>query len=36
MADSRAVTKAIAAEVWPKLRELGFESMRMRADAGLP
>lgn len=30
MADSRAVTKAIAAEIWPKLRELGFESIQGR------
>jgi len=30
MVDSRDVTKAIAAEIWPKLREQGFESIQGR------
>jgi hypothetical protein len=30
MADSRDVNKYIAAEIWPKLRELGFDSIKGR------
>lgn len=30
MVDSREVTRAIAAEIWPGLRELGFESIQGR------